>query len=620
MRRVCSILCVCAFLIGMCAPARAALPGTTCSTAIPLGTDYSADIPGAKSVWYSAWTFDLPLTVKFVPSSPSDPAPDVEMDFTCTKGVYTDSILCSLFCPNSGSGIEFDMPHHPALSSKTEDGVFFYYLAMGKSYRDLLLKTGIDYNVQVFVKVTFKAAGTISLAPDETFANCMDGHKFMHLGDTVKVKPLDKTRHVIVPYVQWQEDSIRYIWNGDAPVTAAIGYSCSFDPTDNGDETILDFFSLAPGDTVKQTSSELKYYVQYAASEAGMFYAKFYTEGTGSMKIERVPQAPPQGGATLLRYDRATPIPADTNALFAIPYTWDTATVFTTPTDHVFKMYIGTTYDFQLPDALACYQFHPGANGHWFGLTKEQMRELWTHTAEQYLYIRFECTAKTTLTPAIWDIPTCFTKNTAAGEIYRPSTKLSVEKGSYGAKYYRFYYKEWKGGDMKFQWTNSNGTCPTYIGRNCEFPANASNANVLANKTIQKNNAWTFPADEVAEWEEYVDEDGYLYIRFNPSYAGTMTVSTNAPEEEDPAPVVYPKTTINVVCIGEPTAAGQQLIVLVSQDQNLAVYAGDIDQIVGLEPIDSWSQTTADEPHSLVLQSGIYTLKGNEETIRVVVQ
>ena len=167
----------------------AAAQGTTCSNPIPLGDNFSANISGPypRSVWYSAWTFDLPLTVYFAPEHETDPAPDVEMDFKCPNGVYEDSILCSLFCPNSGSGgVQFDMPHHPSLSTdRLEDGTFVYYLSLGKKYRDLLLQMGISSNLEVYVKVTYKGNGTMSMAPDDMFTNCMDGPKFMHLGDTV---------------------------------------------------------------------------------------------------------------------------------------------------------------------------------------------------------------------------------------------------------------------------------------------------------------------------------------------------------------------------------------------------------------------------------------------------
>lgn len=620
MKRIHYIVCVCAFLIGIGAHAYAALPGTTCSTAIPLGDNYSAQITGPKTVWYTAWTFDLPLSVYFAPQNDTDPKPEVEMDFSCTSGVYTDSIICSLFCKNSGSGIQFDMPHKPALKETTIEGHKVYYLAIGKEYRDLLLKTGISYNVEVFVKVTYKSAGTISIAPDDMFTNCMDGPKFMHLGDTVNVVSQDVSRHVIVPYVQWQEDSIRYVWNGTAPVIIAVGNECEFDPTDNGDEHILDYVTLQPQDTLKMTSEEVRYYIHSddVTSEAGMFFAKFYTTGTGVMKIERVPQAPPRGDATLLRYDRTVAIPTDTNKLFAIPYTWDTATIFTTPTNHIFKMYIGTEPDFYLTEAIATYQFHANDAGHWLGLKGEQMQALWTHTTEQYLYVRFECSAKTTLTPAIWALSDCAKKNTVI-EINRPSSTLAVEKGSYGAVYYRFYYREWKDGDMKFQWTKSNGTCPTFIGDNCSFGANKNDSHVFDNKTIAKNGSWTIAQADIADYEERVDEEGYLYIRFNPSYAGTMTISTTAPEEQDPAPIVYPASTISVVCNGEKTTDGQAYIVRVSRDQSLSLYSGELSNITSRTPIETWSQTTSDT-HVFTLQPGTYSLIGNEESVQINVE
>ena len=114
--------------------------GDSCNDPIPLGKNYSAEITKPGTVYYSANTFDLPLAVYFKTTTPNQP-PLVEMDFTCTPGVYTDSILCSLFCKNGGSGIEFDMPHKPDLKVTTlEDGSFAYYIAMGKTYRDLLLQ------------------------------------------------------------------------------------------------------------------------------------------------------------------------------------------------------------------------------------------------------------------------------------------------------------------------------------------------------------------------------------------------------------------------------------------------------------------------------------------------
>lgn len=605
-------------LIGIAA--YAALPGTTCATAKPLGDNFKETITGPfpKTVWYTAWTYDLPLSVFFVPQNQTDPKPEVEMDFSCTSGVYEDSILCSLFCPNSGSGIQLDMPHKPALKTgKDDNDNFCYYLAIGKEYRDLLLKTGIDYNVQVFVKVTYKSAGTISIAPDDMFTNCMNA-KFMHLGDTIQVKAHDTNRHVVVPYVQWQDDSIRYVWSGTGTCSIAIANKCDFDPTDLTDGSIIDAALLNVGhDTLKVSSSLLHEYVSNPEyeNEAGMYFVKWESESDGVLTIERVPMAPPEGGATLLRYDKATAVPANgfDEALYAIPYTWDTAVIFTTPTDHIFRMYIGTTHDFTKENAIASYQFHKNDAGHWYGVLPSEMKSLWTQATSQYLYIRFECSVKTTITPRIWEHSACLNNAT---EIMRSRTSVSVQKGSYGAVYYRFYYDEWKDGNMTLQWRNASGTCPTFFGSNCSF---GTTSGYLRKITIQKNGSFTIPATDLAAWEEKTDEEGYLYIRFNPGDPGTMVISTTAPEEEDPAPVVYPAATVSVTCDGEKTSSGQPYIVRVSVSQTLNLYSGPADNIASRTPIRTWSQTPG-ETHPLTLQTGIYTLMGTDDKIQIEVQ
>ena len=603
------------FLMSCVAMYAAQAQGATCSNPIPLGDNYSMNISGPypKTVWYTAWTFDLPLSVYFIPENgASDPKPEVEMDFSCTSGFYTDSILCSLFCTNSGTGIQFELPHKPALQvGTTDEGDFCYYLAIGKEYRDLLLKTGIDYNVQVFVKVTYKSNGSISIAPDDMFTSCMDGAKFMHLGDTVQVKAQDAGRHVIVPYVQWQEDSIRYVWEGTQECRIAISNKCDFDPTDAEDGSIIDAATLQPlHDTLNVSSALLREYVSSPdfPNEAGMYFVKWYSTGPGVLKVEQIPMAPPQGGAKLLRYDRSVPIAAnDVDALYAIACTWDTATIFTTPTDHVFKMYIGTGPDFTPETAIATYQFHADDDGHWLGLLTQEIKALWVQQTEgQYLYVRFECAAKTTLTPSIWDVPECLA---GAQEIKRPSSTFVVSPGSWGAKYYRFYFREWSGGDMTFRWTPSTGTCPTFIGDNCDFAPNGSNPHVVDFKVILKNGSWTIPAADIAaDWVERVDGDGYLYIRFNPGAQGTMTVSTTAPDEVDPAPIVYPASTIHVVCNGEPTAAGQEYSIRVSAEQELHI-----------DNETPWNQAPGDT-HTVTLQSGMHTLYGANETIQIEVK
>jgi len=599
------LLCACA-LIGTCAQAYAQAPGAACRTAIPMGKDYNAQVRNGQTVWYSAWTFDLPLTVTFAPESKTDPAPEVEMDFTCTPDYYQDSILCSLFCKTSN--VQFDMPHKPSLSSKTlEDGTFVYYLSLGKRYRDLLLQVGISYNVEVFVKVTYKCNGKISLAPDDLFTNCVDNAKFMHFGDTVDVKASDKQRHVIVPYVQWQEDTIIYRWKGTAPLTMSVANTCDFDPTDNTDGNIIQYVAnIQPGDSVKVSATRIYNWVHNPRfpNEAGMYFAKFYSAEPGTITVVKAPQSPPQGEATLLRFDKTYPLNASDSSVFAITRIWNDDTLntqFVAPTEHVFRMTIATDPDFAAEHVLKEYQFEKKSSGRWLGVYGKEMVAFWGKTTEQYLYIRFDCSEATTITPSKWQVSSCVvnTKN----YITSLDTSFTVKRASTGGNYI-LNYSQWLGGDLKMTFTPAQ-KCSVFVATDCSIKTTAAPApNRLYYKLLtQSKNSLTIPADTIASWAPRVAEDGYIYMCLYHSSSGTykMAIKSSAPEDTDP---VYPASTIAVAC------DGTKVVVMVSQPQTIEVY--DESSVKKAE----WNAEPG-TPHELVLPVGKYTLVGEKEKIEI---
>ena len=585
-------------------------PGEACSTAIPMGKDYSAQVKNGQTIWYSAWTFDLPLTVTFAPSGgKNDPAPDVEMDFTCTPGFYADDILCGLFCKTSSSGVTFDMPHKPKLESKTlDDGTFVYYLSLGKRYRDLLLQVGISYNVEVYVKVTYKCNGQISLAPDELFTNCVDNAKFMHYDEAITIGAL-QDKHLIVPYVQWQEDTIYYKWQGKTPCQFSMANVCDFNPdltvTDN---RRMDAGTIQPGDSLKVAADLIYDYVHDQTkypNEAGLYFAKFYSEEPGVITVVKAQQAPPRAKATLMRYDRTYPLNANETAVFAIPSSWAKDTVnskFSTPTEHVFRMYLATDPDFSEEHMLKEYQFEKAGTGHWQGLYGKDLITFWKKTTEQYLYVRFECTEATTVTPSQWRASGCVkdTKNF----LHSLDTTFNVQRNSQGGNY-RLIYSQWKSGDLKVTYSSSSSsnTLKMFIANDCNITTSATAENVLKYKQFTSGQSLTIPAEEVNSWEEKIDEEGYFYIRFHHTVSGTnkIRMQSSAPAEQDPT---YPGATIAVQC------DGGNVVVNVREAQTIV-----ITNEAGAE-MDQW-EAVVGEAHELNLAPGKYILQGKAEKIDI---
>ena len=606
MRRVQHIFCVCAFLIGTCAPTHAQKDGSTCYKAIPIGKEYKENISSAQTIWYTARTFDLPLAVYFIPQNESDPAPEVEMDFSCTSGIYSDPIICMLFC--KGGTLTMPIPHRPILKETTVDGQLAYYISVGKSYRDLLVQMGIDYNVDVVIKVTYHSAGYMSIAPDDMFANCVEVEKIVHLGDSIPVEAEDKESYVIVPYVQWQYDSIQYEWFGTTPCILSVGNNCTFNPIDGMDEAIMDggpnsdHNPIQPGGKWKVTSDLLMQYVSdtvHYPNEAGMFFAKFYSEAPGGMKISRIPTVPPRGDAIIMRYDRTYSLSAYDTIIYAMPKTWVEDVQFSTPTAHLFSMSIASDPDFSDAHTLATYSFNPTYEGHALTLMGTQLKELWKNAVDQYLYVRFICSEAKSVTPSKQKISPCMSKS----KLITRGQEITVTKGGNGKVFYRFYYNHWKGGNMKFKWGNTRTKCPLYMGDTCSYENSAADAHVFLSADIPLNGTWTLTKDGLDTLEKYVDGDGYLYILFYPGAQAKMTISTDAPEGADP---VYPTATVTVAC-----DASNHVYVQVKKAQTIIIRN---DEGTEVKTID----TQPDAKYSLSgLPAGQYTLQGETETITI---
>lgn len=597
------LLCTCAFILlgmGACVPAHAQTPGSTCRYAIPLTKDYTEKITKAGTEkWYSAWTFDLPLSVSFIPDAgASAPAPEVEMDFSCTSGYYEDSILCSLFCKtSSGSGIQFDMPYKQTLEKGEKDGKFAYTLSLGKRYRDLLLQMGISYNLKVVVKVKYTSTGGLTMNPD-AFTDCMDGPKFMRFGDTVNVVANDKKRHVIVPYLQWQEDTILYVWDkkATAPCVLAVANSCEVDVDDTDEQ--IDHKTIYPGDSLKVKADAIYKWVHDPAfpNEAGMYFAKFYSTSAGVMKIIKAPQAPPRGKGVLMSYGRTYALDANSTAVYAIPTSWkDTAVKFITPTTHVFTMVIDTTPNFNSAIKKE-YQFNKTDTLHWLGLTSAEIKTFADKTKENYLYLRFICSEATTITPDRWSWSTlpCYAKP------YLPfanETTFRVDRSD-PYKWYKIYLDDWAKGDMTASFSKTN-KCGLYVSETCTKPMTSEDAsNWLKYLKMQYKNEVTITQADFESWQDDKDENGYIYIRFYTTVTGgEVTIKSTAQKETDP---VYPHTAIDVKC------EGSNVIVEVSEEMDIMIEGSS----------ESWHAVPG-TPHILTLPAGTYVLSGNGEKITI---
>ena len=116
-------------------------------------------------------------------------------------------------------------------------------------------------------------------------------------------------------------------------------------------------------------------------------------------------------------------------------------------------------------------------------------------------------------------------------------------------------------------------------------------------------------ASVVAEWASRVDEEGYIYARFNPNFAGNVTFISNKPATPDP---VY--TTISeTLCYGESYTWNGQTYSATGEYQQMLVAANGADSIVTLK-LTILPEVPATTEKAEIIAGETYTWNGKEYT------
>ena len=513
--------------------------GLSCDDPIVVGSSYEGKVDGACRLWYMASTYDLPLHVYFIPDSAgSKISPELFVDFTCNPGVYEDKKLDSLI--NKAAIFGLDLPMEFMCDLVTYQGRNAWEISISSQYRDQLSEAGITYNVQAFVEVRFHESGVITMTPDTVFTSCLETSETVNLGDTLDILPNDSDRVFLLPYTDWQRDSIQFVWIGDGDARVWLGTgTCDFIPVSTS-AYVWNYYDLSQGSIHKLQRDDIKAAIK-DAQNGGIFYGKILSQNAGKLVVEKIPVALPANGAVLLEYDKPVSVKANSDQLYAFPKTWVNPTMFLPSSTRDFQMQICNSYKFI--DSIGIYvnTYSATYNGDYaVYLTSQEMTKNTNNAKDKYVYVRFITGKDITVTPYLWNISPCVDKSQPiyANEVLKMTTSAS-------SNYYRLRYDEFSGYDLTVNWEGKTNMT-FYVGDTCRFTNSASNARVVHSKKMTKNTSYVIPAATVDSWASRVDADGYLYVRFS-SVNGNITFQTEKTFDLTP---VY--TTINdTLCFGE---------------------------------------------------------------------
>ena len=534
-----------ALLVVFFATSMMAQTGLTCEDPIPVDKEYEGRVDGPCEVWYTANTYDLPLHVYFIPDADNSTwGPEVQIDFTCTYGVYDDPKLDSLI--NMVEDFSISFPLELLTESSIMNGKNVWDLEVNKSYREQLADFGLTYPLQALVKVTFYEAGSITLSPDTAFASCMENAHYVALGDTIAIEANDTERTFVFPYTEWQEDSIRFVWTGAeaAEVFVAV-QECDFTPiADN--LYVWDTFFVAQDAPYKLYSEGMKADIK-EHKEGGLYYAKVIAPTAGQLVVEKIPMSAVEGDAQVLEH--GTEIILE-DILYCFPKNWN-ATQIIAATSKPLSVYISNVAEFTATandaNVLAVYDAHLEGTNRAVYLSGKELSTLAGQANGDYLYVRFSSVA-TKVSIDQWSASEC------ADESYllRPNTMQFIDAKS-STVIYRVRYADFSGYPLTIKWDSSN-KLPIYLSDICNYDLTNNNPALLVNPrpNITAGKDYVIDAATVDSWASRIGEDGYFYVRCNPNNPGDLTFVTEKPEEETPEILDPIYTTESAtICYGE---------------------------------------------------------------------
>lgn len=156
-------------------------------------------------------------------------------------------------------------------------------------------------------------------------------------------------------------------------------------------------------------------------------------------------------------------------------------------------------------------------------LSNEELKNVISSVVDDFIYVQFICDSNIQINVNTWNCSECLNEST----LIAPNVEYML-RSSLGNTIFRIRYTDFEGYPFAVQWRGSGGL-PVYISDTCSYSLSSSNEHVLKYLNVSRGKNITIDEATLSSWESHT-EDGYLYVRFNPSNRGMVSFLTDKPE------------------------------------------------------------------------------------------
>lgn len=510
--------------------------GSICDKAIYVDSTLVQRVAANTTLWFTANTEDLPLTVYFFPDEPMEYGPEVYIDFTCTPGVYEDENIRDII--DLAASVELYFPFGAVAGEVEIDGETVYMMSYERDLLELFLALGIDYSIPVYVSFRSSVAGTMQMSNIKTMTLCTDVCQRVEMRDTLYLQA-DKENLFYFPVTEWKDKNMSFAWTGTAPIRAYLETDCEFDTLTS--EYTYDFATESNGMYTQLVSvnginnyirdaEDGNMYVTFVTSEDGQVYVADYVDH-GSMTIvdcvddfetEAISFPTSEGGVAM-------------SAKASLPYriesdklkNKDVRLTWATTENKLAVAYFANFCGFELkavdPDVVDTIHFayNEELQAMVADIPMERMNRIVNRNTDGWLFMQIYREEAGTFA---WDTyeniqPDCDTKSL----LLQPNDSVEMPADYYNTSY-KLVAKDWIGYRHTFTWKSTHQAY-IFIADSCSFPLAPYNVHVGKYMVVNPNDSVSMSVDDIEMLnKDFTDEYGNLYLRLRSTAPGELVV------------------------------------------------------------------------------------------------
>ena len=509
--------------------------GSFCDKTIYVDSTLVQRVEANTTLWFTANTEDLPLTVYFFPDEPMEYGPEVYIDFTCTPGVYEDENIKAII--DLAASAELYFPFGAVAGEVEIDGETVYMMSYDRDLLELFLALGIDYSIPVYVSFRSSVAGTMQMSNIKTMTLCTDLHQRVEMRDTLYLQA-NKDNLFYFPVNEWKNKKMSFTWTGTTPIQAYLEPDCEFDITTS--DYSYDFATQIDGfytqlvgengiDNYIRDAEDGNMYVTFVTSEDGQVYVADYVDH-GSVTINtciknlkstaiEFPAADVAMEASIS--SKAYRIESDKLKNKDVRLTWATTE------NKLAVAYFANFCGFELkaadPDVVDTIHFayNEELQAMVADIPMERMNRIVNRNTDGWLFMQIYREEAGTFA---WDTyeniqPDCDTKSL----LLQPNDSVEMPADYYNTSY-KLVAKDWIGYRHTFTWKSTHQAY-IFIADSCSFPLAPYNVHVGKYMVVNPNDSVSMSVDDIEMLnKEFTDEHGNLYLRLRSTAPGELVV------------------------------------------------------------------------------------------------